>query len=144
MRVRAGTRWAAGLVAVSMVALGLVGCSDKQTASTGTAPRSDEFVGTWRSQQAKGSIVIAKTRSGYLGTFIFAGEPALSIPLTRDGDKLSGVEGTGVNAATATIVYLPASGHISWAWSYSHSYPYIEPRQMTKVSESTSPPTPSP
>ena len=108
-----------------------------------TAPATDPFVGTWHesSDPTSNAIIIAKTSDGYLLTIALPSANG-SLPATRGGDTLSGTFGQAKLRFEA--VYLPASGHLTWANSRTADGPLNKPTELTKTSDSTALPTPQP
>lgn len=114
----------------------------------------DPLVGSWRVLAAGGSpeqtpLIITKTGDGYVATTVYWGpsqlpaspRPVLAFPLTRQGDTLAGTYRMGDVDVRAQIIYVPASGHITWANSQTPNGPLDKPTEMAKVSGSTAYPT---
>lgn len=93
----------------------------------GDKPESDQFVGTWREQEADGTlgqtpIVITKSGDGYVATVVYWGSgvkpasprPTLAISMRRQGDKLTGTLSDDPRLRFE-IVYLPDSGKATFA-----------------------------
>jgi hypothetical protein len=115
---------------------------------------ADPFVGTWREVgDATGTpVIIAKTNDDYVATVVYRGpddkaaspRPAVSIPLTKDGDKLVGTYESPSGSLRLEITYLPDSGHTTWANSRTPDGPLNAPDELEKVSESTTIPSSAP
>lgn len=139
-------------VAVAAVVLGvlaatlvLAGCGDD-------SKTADPFVGTWRETGVTSGtpLVIAETQGGYLGNFAFSGgtepaspRPTLSVPLTREGDKLTGTFDGPLGTVAVEIVWQPETGKLTWS-NTAPGGKMTTPMEMTKVSGSTAIPSQSP
>jgi hypothetical protein len=133
----------------------------------------DPIVGTWRAlsgAEAPRWVIIAKVDGSYLaivkqvfyvkvgGRFVPAVPASPSrparVPLERAGDTLTGMFWSDGDIFDAVkISFLPASGHLTWTeWGRSPSSPFSsdarewtsKPIEMTRVSNSTALPSPSP
>ena len=100
-------------------------------------------MGRWQrpNDSAPNPIIISKDGDRYVVTIAL---PSVNAPLaaTRQGDKLVGT--VGKSKLRFEVVYLPQSGHLTWANSRTPDGPLNKPGEMTKVSDSTALPTPSP
>lgn len=152
-------RLAGTLVAAAFLFAPLFGCG-------GSKPPTDPFVGTWRAPsgaEAPRWVIIAKVDGNYLATvkLVFYGKvggrivssspsrPA-RVSLERVGDTLTGMFWSDF---AVKIRLLPASGHLTWTeWVRGPTSQFSsidrdwtsKPVEMTRVSNSTAPPSPSP
>ena len=137
---------ALALVSVLAVPL-LAGCGGGKAAV-------DPLVGTWRELGAGGKplpapVIITKTQDGYLATIAYWGpgsqpaspRPTLALPLRRQGDKLIGTYRAGGVNLRVEMIYLPASGRMTWANSQTANGSLNKPTEMVKVSSGTAYPT---
>ena len=129
-------QWLIGLAAAAVVVaavLPLLGCGTSK----------DPFVGRWQepNDPAPNPIVISKTGDRYVVTIALPSANA-QLPATRHGDKLLGTFGD--KNLRFEVDYLPQSGHLIWANSITADGPLNKPTEMTKVSDSTALPTPTP
>ena len=138
------------LAVVSVLAVPLLaGCGGGKAAA-------DPFVGTWRQLGAGGKpeqtpLIITKTQDRYLARAVLwgsglqpassQGRLALAFPLTRKGDKLVGTYRAGDVNTRTEMIYLPASGHMTWANSLTPNGPLNKPTEMVKVSSGTAYPS---
>jgi hypothetical protein len=138
--------WLWSLVALLLLLPLLGGCGGKAT------PSNDPFVGTWREQQSNGKLgnllmVITRSGDGYLATFVYMGNgltspsprPGLAIPLTRQGDKLTGTYSK--LKLRVEIVALPRAGHATWANSRTATGPLNKPTALLRATTGTAYPT---
>ena len=131
------------IVAVSVLA---GGCGDD-------SQRADPFVGTWRQSPGSGPnaqtpLIIAKSGDHYVATIVYWGpgdepaspRPTVAIEMTRSGNTLSGTFGSDPTLR-AQIVYVPETGHLTWANSRTPDGPLNAPDELVKVSSGTAYPT---
>lgn len=157
-------RLAGALLAAAFLFAPLVGCG-------GSKPPADPIVGTWRAPsgaRAPQWVIIAKVDGSYLAivkhVFYVGGRMVPSLPasprrparvsLERAGDTLTGMFWSDGDIFSAVkIRFLSASGHLTWTeWGSSPTSPSSsdardwtsKPVEMTKVSNSTALPSPSP
>lgn len=133
-------------LAMLAAALLLAGCGNAK------AP-ADPFVGTWRQLDYQTSwsppLVIAKVGGdAYGAALVFTSGSDQPLParmtLARKGNELTGgLKITNAKALTVKIDYLSATGRITFS-SGKLGGGMSEPVEMTKVSDSTAIPTPSP
>ena len=141
---------AATLLAAALILTVLCGCG-------GSKPEADPIVGTWRAPSARGAapeaLAIAKVDGRYLGTVADDFDHQVSFPLLRAGDELRGTleRGEGSLPIPVELHYLPASGHLTWSqWDRKNDLSAVlydtktKPVEMTKVSDGTTLPAPSP
>ena len=132
--VKRSRRWLIGLATAALalaVVVSILGCGTSK----------DPFVGRWQEPKdtAPNPIVISKSGDQYVVTIAL---PSVNAPLpaTRQDDKLVGTFGD--EKLRFEVVYLPQSGHLTWANSRTPQGPLNKPTEMTKVSDSTDLPTP--
>ena len=131
--------------------------------SSGSAPKApsaapDPLVGTWRHQWLVGNpppdppLIITKTKSGYLATFVYSGapgaktpspRPTISIPLAWRSSILTGTfkVGTAIKGR-AQVVYQGDTGHLLWSQSGKPAGPFDPWEVWIKVSAGTAYPSP--
>lgn len=139
----------AALVWAMLLAPLLAGCGG----GAATTSAADPFIGTWKqvgwetATVASAPLVIAQGADGYIATFVFSmpggHTTTLEIPLVRQGDKLVGTFRANGHTLRAEVVYLPASGHITWANSKTLNGPLYKLDELVKTSGSTAIPTTS-
>jgi hypothetical protein len=147
--------FAAALLA-SMLSPALVAaCGGSASSPKAPAASPDPFVGTWSDPGGQvpstlaNLLVVAKRGSGYEAAFL---EPSptnhrtpILISLTRQGNRLAGGFMANGKLSPVVVDHLPATGHIAFIISNPGAGgAMIRPEDMTKVSEATAIPTPSP
>jgi hypothetical protein len=112
----------------------------------------EPFVGTWRTAGTSTRVVIAKLPNGYLSTLVGPGlimSPILEPPtrphifLTRHGGELRGTQTVGKVSNTVEIDYLP-SGRLTIRTTDPSTGYLGPPDKLTRMSDSTAVPSPSP
>ncbi len=142
-----------GPTARLLAAVGLLVVLCSVVFACGAKAEKDSLVGTWRLWPGHGPdsqtpLIITKNGQDYVATVVYWGpgdepaspRPTLPVSLKRSGDRLTGTFTKNGKTVRVTMLYEPASGHLTFANS-TRDGPMTKPAVFVKVSDGTAYPT---